>query len=118
MVELKDIKNVLEKSTIAVASSDKNGNPHNIVVMYAKVSDNKIIISDVFMKTTLKNIKENPKISLVFWQGEAGFGINGKVEYHNSGKWLEFVKNLPENKEMNPKGALVISIDKIRRLGN
>ena len=35
-MELKDIKDKLEKSIIAVATSDNKGNSHNIAIMFAK----------------------------------------------------------------------------------
>jgi len=69
------------------------------------------------MKTTIENLKNNPYISLVFWEKENGWRIDGKAEYYNSGKWLDFVKSLPENKEFSPKGAIVISVENITELG-
>ena len=43
--------------------------------------------------------------------------INGKAEYHDSGEWFDFVKSLKENKDFNPKGAIVININNIIKLG-
>ena len=48
MITIKDIKEKLEKATIAVASVDKSNKPHNIAVMYAKVIDDRIIITNNF----------------------------------------------------------------------
>ena len=116
MITIKDIKEKLEKATIAVASVDKSNKPHNIAVMYAKVIDDRIIITNNFMKKTIENIKNNPNISLVFWENEEGWRIDGKAEYYNSGKWLDFVKNLPENKGYPARGAIVVNIEKINKL--
>ncbi|MCW8966121.1 MAG: pyridoxamine 5'-phosphate oxidase family protein [Candidatus Pacearchaeota archaeon] len=115
-MKLNDIKDKIEKSVIALASSDNLGTPHNIAVMFAKVKDDKIIITDNYMKRTIENIKNNPKVSLAFWKSEDGIGIEGKGEYFNSGKNLEFVKSLPENKEHPAKGAIVVSVENIRKL--
>ena len=49
-MKLEELKNKIEKATIAVATCDKEGNPHNIVVMFAKVKDNKIILTNNYMK--------------------------------------------------------------------
>jgi predicted pyridoxine 5'-phosphate oxidase superfamily flavin-nucleotide-binding protein len=119
-MELKDIKDKIEKAIIAVATANSKGEPHNIAVACVKVEDNKIIITNNYMKTTVENIKNNPKVSLVFWEGkegnEEGWRIDGQVEYHEEGTWLEFVKGLKENKGLPARGALVVNIEKIRRL--
>jgi len=115
-MEIKNIKGKIEKATIAVATVNKEGNPHNIAIMYAKVKDGKVIITNNYMKTTINNIKNNPNVSLVFWEGEKGWRIDGEVEYHDSGEWLEFVKGLKETKGMPARGALVVNIKEIRKL--
>ena len=116
-MEINNIKDHIEKATIAVATISKEGNPHNTPIMYAKVKDKKIIITNNYMKTTINNIKNNPNISLVFWEGEKGWRINGKVDYHDSGEWLDFVKSLKENKGELANGALVINIEEVKELG-
>ncbi len=116
-MKLEDIKKELESSVLAVASADKNGRPHNIAVMFAKVVDEKIIITANYMKKTLENINENPVVSIIFWKGEKGFSIEGDCEFFDKGRWMEFVKGLHENKEFNPKGALVINPKQIKEIG-
>ena len=119
-MEIKDIKEKIEKAIIAVATANSKGIPHNIAVACVKVEDNKIIITNNYMKTTVENIKNNPNVSLVFWGGkeggEEGWRVEGRAEYHDSGKWLDFVKGLKENKDMPARGALVVNIKEIRRL--
>ncbi len=116
-MEVEKIKNKIEKATIAVASVNSEGKPHNICIMYAKVKEGKIIITNNYMKTTIDNIKNNPYVSLVFWEGEKGWRINGKAEYYDSGKWLDFVRDLKENKGLPAKGAVIINIEDVRELG-
>ena len=116
-MELENIKGKIEKATIAVATVNSEGRPHNIAIMNAKVKDEKVIITDVCMKKTIENIKDNKNISLVLWEGEKGWRIDGKAEYHDSGEHLDFVKSLPGNKGFSPKGALVINIEDINKLG-
>jgi len=116
-MDINNIKDKLERATIAVATADKQGKPHNIAIMYAKVRDDKIVITNNYMKTTVNNLKENNKISLVFWQKEKGWRIDGEAEYFDSGEWLDFVKDMPENKDMPCKGAVVINVKEIKELG-
>src|SRR3989338_1526488 len=159
-MEIKDIKNKIEKAKIAMATANKEGNPHNTVVMCVKLENqknnvpphlkrrglqghlflgcseikssklrphskecgfnfghNNIIITDNYMKISVENIKYNPNVSLVFWEGEKGWRIDGKAEYCNSGDYLKFVKSLKENKEHPAKGVIVINVEKIQELG-
>ncbi|MEJ2267637.1 MAG: pyridoxamine 5'-phosphate oxidase family protein [Nanoarchaeota archaeon] len=113
-MRIEDIKDKIENNKVAVATCNKNCSPHNIVIMYAKVKDKKIIVTDNYMKQTKENIIENNKIALVFWEGERGWKIRGKAEYHSSGKWLDFVKSLDENKHEPCKGAIVIEVEEIK----
>ena len=115
-MKLQDIQNKLEKSTIAVSTINKD-KPHTIFILYPKIIDNKIIITDNYMKTTVENLKINQNICLAFFEGEKGWRIDGKARYYNSGKWLDYVKKLKENKGMPAKGAIVIEIEKINELG-
>ena len=116
-MEIKDIKNKIEKAKIAMATANKEGNPHNTVVMCVKLENNNIIITDNYMKISVENIKYNPNVSLVFWEGEKGWRIDEKAEYYNSGDYLKFVKSLKENKGHPAKGAIVINVEKIQELG-
>ncbi len=119
-MDIQKIKKI-EKAIVAVATVDEKNQPHNISVACVKIKDDKIILTDNYMKSTVENIKKNPNVSLVFWYGkegeEKGYRINGKAEYFDSGKWVEFVKELEENKGYPAKGAIVIEVNEIKELG-
>jgi len=108
------LKKQIERSVLALATS-KNNKPHQIAVACVKVLGNNLIITDNFMKDTKKNIKSNGNISLIFWTNK-GYELKGNAKYYSSGKWLNFVKNLKENKSYKPKGAIIIKINKIKKL--
>lgn len=115
-MNINELKDIIEKAIVAVATIDNENKPHNIAIIYSKIIDNKIVITNNFMKKTIENIKNNSNISLVFWKNERGWRIDGNAEYYDSGKWLEFVKSLKENKDMPVRGAVVINIRKIDKL--
>jgi hypothetical protein len=50
------------------------------------------------------------------WNDKEGYRINGEAEYFDSGLWRDRVREIPENKELLCKGAIVISIKEIRRM--
>jgi len=116
-MKIDELKNKLEKATVAVATINHYNKPHNIAIMYAKVVEGRVIITNNFMHSTVENIIKNPFVSLIFWEGEDGWRIDGKADYYDYGKWLDFVKALPENKDLPAKGAIVIDVSEIKELG-
>jgi len=62
------IKKIIEENALALATIDKQNNPHNIAVGYVQVlSDKELLISDNYLQETIINIKSNPNVSLVVW---------------------------------------------------
>ncbi len=114
----KEIIKVIEENPIALATSSKDGKPNIAVAAFVKVKDDKIIITSNYMKTTIDNIKQNPKISLVAWNKKwKGYKINGIAEYHDTGEWMEFIKAIPQNKKEPCNGAIIIKPKEIRQIG-
>lgn len=107
---------------LALATVSNEGKPHCIAVGYAKVvARNKIVITDVAMRETIANIKRNPSIALAVWSRNweeecVGYELKGEAKHFTSGKWKEFVERMPENKELKPKGAILIEIKRIKEL--
>jgi predicted pyridoxine 5'-phosphate oxidase superfamily flavin-nucleotide-binding protein len=123
MVEMinKELKNLIENSALALSTVDKSSKPHTIAVGYSKVIDSKIIISNIFMRGTIKNLKNNENISLAVWNKTwekrcVGYELKGKAKYFTSGKWKKFVEEMPQNKKYHVKGAIIVSVKKIKRL--
>jgi pyridoxine/pyridoxamine 5'-phosphate oxidase len=112
MINLKKIKN-----KIAVLSSVKPDNkPYSIAILISEIDDKKVIITDNYMQTTIYNLRKNPYVSLVYHDSKIGIQISGKAKYYDYGKWLEYVKRLPQNKGYPAKGALLIEIEEIKEL--
>jgi len=125
MIEInEELKQLVENNIVAFASVDEAGKPHNIAVAYPKVvSKNQIIITDNFMKETIQNILKNNSISLVVWNTDwedikdcYGYELRGTIKYFTSGKWHDFVKNMKKNKGLPAKGAILITVNKIKKL--
>jgi predicted pyridoxine 5'-phosphate oxidase superfamily flavin-nucleotide-binding protein len=113
---------MIEENALGLATIDKSGNPHNIAVGYVKViSENQLLISDNWLQETIENIKSNPNVALVVWNNDwkkncVGYELKGRVEYFTSGKWIEIIKKIPINKGEPCKGAILITINKIKSL--
>ncbi len=118
----KGIKKIIEENALGLATIDKSGNPHNIAVGYIQViSENQLVITDNYLKESIENIKINPNVALVVWNKNwkencVGYELKGKAEYFTSGRWIELIKKIPINKGEPCKGAVLITINKIKPL--
>lgn len=113
-MKLSNIKNLIEKNPIAFATVSKN-KPNVIGIAFVKVlSKDKLLITDNYMRSTIKNILENNNVALVVWNKNLkGYKLIGKAKYYKSGKFLELVKSMKENKKLPSKGAIVVKVSKI-----
>ncbi len=116
-MKIEDIKDEIENKIVAFSTVTKDGKPHSIAVEINKVIDNNIIITNNQMNVTPINLKGNSNVSILSWDNEKGFRIEGKGEYYENGGWFDFVKKLPENKNYTPRGAIIIKVKRIIELG-
>ncbi len=115
------LKKLIEDNVLALATTGKGKRPHVIAVAYCKVFGDKIIISNSHIKESIKNLDANNNVSISVWHKDwekvcIGFELTGKAKNIKSGKWFEFVKNMPENKGYNIKSAIVVNILKAKKL--
>lgn len=115
-------ENVLKllKSSMWDLATCANGEPNVVPVAFKDVTeDGKLIIGDVFLETTLNNIKaNNGKIAISVYdpQNLEGYQIKGTAEYISSGAIVDTFKAMVEkmfNGAATAKGALVITPDKV-----
>ncbi len=111
-------KKIIEWNPIAFSTVDEKANPNVIWVAFVKViSDNKVLITDNYMHQTKNNIENNNNVCLAVWNKEwEGVKIKWTAEYITKGKWKEFVDNMPENRWLPKKWAIVITISQILTL--
>ena len=113
------IKKLIEENPAAFGTIDKKNRPNVIGVAYIKVvAKNKIVITDNFMKQTKHNLSTNKHVCLAVWDRKwNGCKIIGTARYFTNGKWKKFIENMKENKGLPAKGAIVITISKLIKLG-
>lgn len=123
MVEIySELKNLIENNVLTLTTVDKEMSPHSIAVAYVKVVDrDKILISNCYMKETVENLKTNDNVSLLIWNENwkkecFSFELRGKAQNFTSGKWLEQVKKIQENKNNPIKGAILVTLSKIKKI--
>lgn len=109
------VKKLIEQNPLALATVDSKGKPNVIGVAYVKVvADNKILVTDNYMKQTKENILKNKNVCLAVWDKKRkGYKLVGRAKYLTTGKWRKFVEEIPENKDEPAKGAILITIFQI-----
>ena len=97
-----------------------NGEPNVVPVAFKDVTpDGKLVVGDVFLETTLKNIAANDgmiAISVYDPQSLEGYQVKGRAEYVTEGEVVSTFKTMVEkmfNGAATAKGALVITPEKV-----
>jgi len=97
-----------------------NGEPNVVPVAFKDVTDDgKLLVGDVFLETTLNNIKANGgKIAVSVYDAQSleGYQIKGTAEYVTEGTVVDTFKAMVEkmfNGAATAKGALIITPDKV-----
>ncbi len=111
--------NVLKNSMWDIATCS-NGEPNVVPVAFKDVTeDNKLVVGDVFLETTLKNIAENNgKVAISVYDAQSleGYQIKGTAQYITEGEIVDTFKAMVEkmfNGGATAKGALVITPEKV-----
>ena len=105
--------NLLKNSMWDIATCT-NGEPNVVPVAFKDVTDDgKLVVGDVFLKTTLDNIKANDgKIAISAYDAQSleGYQIKGTAEYVMEGTIVDTFKAMVEkmfNGAATAKGALI-----------
>lgn len=120
MINLNDLKPLLESSVLAFATSTPDGRPNCVAVSDVRILEEKIIIADNFFNKTRINLDQNPKVSLAFWSpdGKQGYQIKGTAQIFTQGKNKNFLDTIPEHNGYAKKAAIVVTVTEIWDLAN
>lgn len=115
----KNVKKVLKESMWDLATCVDNV-PNVVPVAFKDVTDDgKLVVGDVFLETTLNNIKSNSgNIAISAYNAETleGYQIQGIATYVTEGEVVNTFKVMVEkmfNGTATAKGALVITPEKV-----
>lgn len=97
-----------------------DGEPNVVPVAFKDVTeDGKLVVGDVFLETTLNNIKANDgKLAISAYDAQSleGYQIKGTAEYVIEGAVVDTFKAMVEkmfNGAATAKGALIITSSKV-----
>lgn len=110
-------KSVFKKDQELVLSTCSDRcEPHANIVISLGFHDDKLLVSDAQMVTTIKNLSENRKICVVGRGNGMYCRIKGTVEIFNSGKYFDICKNA--DKKNPARNAILITIKEVFDLDN
>lgn len=93
--------------------------PNAVPVAFKDVTDDgKLLVGDVFLETTMNNVKANGKIAVSACNGETmeGYQIKGTAEYVTEGPIVDAFKKVVEDMfkgAATAKGALIITPERV-----
>lgn len=113
------VKKVLTENMWDLATCSDN-QPNVVPVAFKDVTaDGKLVIGDVFLETTLKNLQANGgKIAISVYNATSleGYQIKGSAEYVTFGELVETFKNAVETMfhgAATAKGALIVTPEQV-----
>ena len=113
------VKKLLKESMWDLATC-ANGEPNVVPVAFKDVTpDGKLVVGDVFLDTTLKNLAANSgKIAISVYDAKTleGYQIKGMAQYVTEGEVVKTFKAMVEqmfNGGATSKGALIITPEKV-----
>ncbi len=117
-----EIKEIASKTKgWALATTTKDGIPNVVAIAFGKViSENQILLMDVFMNKTRTNIEVNPNVAVAVWDMETlkGYQFKGTAHFETSGKIFEegvqMVKSMMP--QLTPKAALIVDVKQVFNL--
>ena len=112
-----NVRKLLKEQMWYLATYDQE--PNAVPVAFKDVTeDGKLLVGDVFLETTLDNIRKNGKIAVSVSSGSTleGYQIKGTAEYVTEGPIVETFKKQVEamfKGAATAKGALIVTPKKI-----
>ena len=110
----------LLKASMWDLATCSNGEPNVVPVAFKDVTeDGNLVVGDVFLEATLKNIQANDgKIAISAYDAQnlEGYQIKGRAEYVTEGEIVDTFKAMVEkmfNGAATAKGALIITPEKV-----
>ena len=119
MMMNENVVKILKAYMWDVATCSDDGNPNVVPVAFKNVTeDGKLVVGDVFMETTMNNVKANGKVAISAYDAKTyeGYQVKGTAEYVTEGPVVDMFKGLVEKTfrgAATAKGALVITPEQV-----
>jgi len=115
---MQELFNKVRNVVLSTATGD--GTPNAVPIGAKKIIDAEtILISDQYFNKTLANMKANPRVSVMYWEGREGYQLKGTVtietsgqRYEDTARWIDELGakfGLP----LKSKDAIIFKIEEI-----
>lgn len=105
-LNLEEVELIKNNEWVILSTSNKENIPHCIIVMPSLVENNRIIISNIQMEETIKNIKENEKCFIDVYikeKNDKQIKINGIGKIFETGELYNNIKKYEEENNLPPE---------------
>ena len=103
-------ENFAEGKELVLSTASKDGKPNANIVMSLGFVDNKLLIADSQMHSTIKNLEETKQACIV----NGYLRINGSVEVFSEGKYVDLCNE--KDKEYPTKHAILVTVKEVFNL--
>lgn len=117
-----DMRDAVERAkVIALATVSEVGEPNVVPIAYKKVlSDNELLLMNIFMRKAEENIKVNSRVAISAWYTDSsgiskGYQFKGKARIEMLGRSFDEGARMVKaaEPELSPKSAVIIEVDSI-----
>jgi len=110
-----NVKNLLNNTKTWVMST-KGDTPNAVPILFKKVNDDdSLILLDVFMKTSLENIKSNSQAAVSVWDESTleGYQLKGLATYTTDPAVVEAGNAITSKFNLTTKGAVIVKVNEV-----
>ncbi|MCL1891671.1 MAG: pyridoxamine 5'-phosphate oxidase family protein [Alphaproteobacteria bacterium] len=111
----KQIDFINENEWVVFATASNTGNPRAAVVMPSRVEPDRIILSNVQMGKSEKNIRENGQAFISSYKGDTQIKVSGMAKYQDSGTLFEEIRDFEATRDADVKGIIILNIQEIEQ---
>lgn len=105
-------KNAFQKGQeLVLATCSKDNIPNANIVLSMGIIDNKLLVADSQMDTTLKNLQDTKKICIFTKKDNKYYKVKGEAEIYNSGKYMDICNQ--SDKKYPTKNAILVTIKEV-----
>jgi len=114
-LNLEEVELIKNNEWVILSTANRENKPHCIIVMPSLVENNRIVISNIQMEETIRNIGENEKCFIDVYikeENDKQIKINGIGKIYEEGKLYNNIKEYEEENNLPPelKVNLIIEI--------
>lgn len=105
-LNLEEIELIKNNEWVILSTANKENKPHCIIVMPSLVESNRIIVSNIQMEETIRNIEENEKCFIDVYikeENDKQIKINGIGKILKTGELYNDIKRYEEENNLPPE---------------